>query len=144
MISIADLLTGPQQRKYLNLILAWALPPIMLQVAYGGDILWRHRKMVAAGLLPASVYLGWADSQAIKSGIWSISPRKTIGVDVIPHLPFEEFLFFLMTNIMLTFGVTLAQAQESEDRLPDGIRQQYLKWKHNFRSRAHSAGNLEN
>lgn len=135
LISTVDLFTGPQKRKYLDLILSWALPPIMLQVAFGGDILWRNRNMVATGIVPATLYLGWADSQAIGAGIWKINPKKTIGVDVIPHLPFEEFLFFLMTNVLLTFGVTLAQAQESEDRLPEGIRQKYLVWKRDMKAR---------
>jgi lycopene beta-cyclase len=128
-ISTIDLFRGPQQRKYLDLILAWALPPVMLQTAFGGDILWRHRRLLMVSLLPATAYLGWADSQAISAGIWKISPKKTVGLDVIPNLPLEEFLFFLMTNVLLTFGITLAQAQESEDRLPDGIRQRYLEWK---------------
>jgi lycopene cyclase domain-containing protein len=133
-VSTVDLFRGPQRRKYLDLILAWALPPVMLQTAFGGDILWRHRRLIAASLLPASAYLGWADSRAISEGIWKISTKKTIGVDVIPKLPLEEFLFFLMTNILLVFGITLAQAQESEDRLPEALRQRYLEWKHKLLS----------
>jgi lycopene cyclase domain-containing protein len=128
-VSTIDLFRGSKRRKYLDLILAWALPPVMLQVAFGGDILWRHRRLVAAGLLPASAYLGWADSQAIGEGIWHISPKQTVGIDVIPKLPLEEFLFFFMTNVLLIFGITLAQAKESEDRLPEALRVRYLEWK---------------
>jgi lycopene cyclase domain-containing protein len=101
----------------------------MLQTAFGGDILWRNRRLVAASILPATAYLGWADSQAIHSGTWAINPKNTVGVDVIPNLPLEEFLFFLLTNTLLVFGVTLVQSKESENRLPALVLQPYLDFK---------------
>lgn len=127
--SVLILLRGNPRHKYLGLILGWALPPIMLQTAFGGDILWRNRTLVAASILPATVYLGWADSQAIHAGTWAINPANTVGVEVIPNLPFEEFLFFLLTNTLLVFGVTLVQSKESENRLPARLRQRYFKFK---------------
>jgi lycopene cyclase domain-containing protein len=127
--SVAMLLRGKPNEKYLSLILSWALPPIMLQTAFGGDILWRNRRLVAASILPATAYLGWADSQAIHAGTWAINPKNTVGVDVIPNLPLEEFLFFLLTNTLLVFGVTLVQSKESENRLPALVLQPYLDFK---------------
>ncbi|RME57749.1 MAG: lycopene cyclase domain-containing protein, partial [Caldilineae bacterium] len=41
------LLGRVQVATYLALILVWALPPIGLQLAFGGDILWRYRRPVA-------------------------------------------------------------------------------------------------
>lgn len=118
------------RRNYLSLILAWALPPIMLQVGFGGDILWRHRKLLAASILPATAYLGATDSLAIESGTWAINPENTVGVDVVSkHLPFEELLFFFITNVLLAFGVTLVQSKESEKRLPAWIKPAYDNWK---------------
>jgi lycopene beta-cyclase len=128
-VSLAMLCNGNPRHKYLGLILGWALPPIMLQTAFGGDILWRYRRLVAASILPATAYLGWADSQAIHAGTWAINPKNTIGVEVIPNLPFEEFLFFLLTNTLLVFGVTLVQSTESENRLPASIRERYFNFK---------------
>jgi lycopene beta-cyclase len=118
-----------QRDNYLGLILGWALPPIMLQVGFGGDILWKHRRLIAAGILPTTTYLGITDSLAIGSGTWSINPEKTVRHEVIPHLPFEELLFFFLTNVLLVFGVTLVQDHESEKRLPSGLRDWYFEEK---------------
>lgn len=115
--------------NYMGLILAWALPPIMLQSAFGGDILWRHRKLVAAGIAPATAYLGLVDSVAIGHGTWRINPENTLKIDVIKNLPLEEFTFFLLTNTLLVFGMTLVQAKESENRLPAFLKEPYLKLK---------------
>lgn len=129
LLAARSLIKPETRDNYLGLILAWALPPIMLQVGFGGDILWRHRKLLAASILPSTAYLGYSDSLAIESGTWHINPDKTINVDVIPNLPFEELLFFFLTNVLLSFGVTLVQAEESENRLPDTIKPYYLQLK---------------
>jgi lycopene cyclase domain-containing protein len=127
--SLAGLWRGGPRWRYMSLILSWALPPVMLQTAFGGDILWRHRKLIAAAVVPASIYLGAADSRAIRAGTWNISPRKTLGIDVIPHLPLEEFVFFCLTNLLLVFGVTLVMSKESERRLPVQWRSRYERFK---------------
>ncbi|MEQ8674350.1 MAG: lycopene cyclase domain-containing protein [Aggregatilineales bacterium] len=120
-----------QDRKnYLHLILTWALPPIMIQTALGGDILWRHRKLILASILPATAYLGATDSLAIESGTWTINPENITGLNAISkHLPFEELLFFFLTNVLLVFGVTLVQAKESENRLPEMLKPYYTRFK---------------
>lgn len=127
--SLFGLWRGGQRWRYMSLILSWALPPVMLQTAFGGDILWRHRKLIATAVVPASLYLGAADSRAIRAGTWNISPHKTLGIDVIPHLPLEEFVFFCLTNLLLVFGVTLVMSKESERRLPVRWRSRYERFK---------------
>ena len=129
VVSLMALWKGGHRLRYLSLITGWALPPIMLQTAFGGDILWRHRKLIASTVVPASVYLGLADSRAIRAGTWNISPRRTVGISVIPHLPLEEFLFFCLTNLLLVFGVTLVLSKESEKRLPNFLRGRYERFK---------------
>jgi len=129
LASVYGLWKGGTRRRYLSLITSWALPPIMLQTAFGGDILWRHRKLIATALIPSSLYLGISDSKAIRAGTWHISPKKTIGVDVIPDLPFEEALFFFLTNLLLIFGVTLVLSKESEKRLPAFMLAGYERFK---------------
>lgn len=105
------------QATYLALILAWALPPIALQLAFGADILWRYRKLVVTAVLVPTLYLALADTLAIAEGIWIISPTQTLGVHLPGGLPVEEALFFLVTNILIGFGMTLALAEESWQRL---------------------------
>lgn len=111
--SIAILASGWKPATYLGLLLVWALPPIIVQLAFGADILWRHRRIVAIGILVPTLYLSWADSLAITAGTWTIAPDQSLGILLGGVLPIEEALFFLMTNILITFGSTLMIAQES-------------------------------
>lgn len=101
---------------YISLLFAWALPPIMLQIIFGGDVLWQRRKLALSALIPTTLYLAAADRLAITNGNWTINPAKTVGLHLFGTLPLEEFLFFLMTNTLVAFGVTLVMAQESKRR----------------------------
>lgn len=127
--AVRRLLMTPNKDDYLGLILGWALPPIMFQTFFGGDILWRNRALLAAAILPATAYLGVSDSLAIGEGTWAINPENTVQTEVIRNLPFEELLFFFLTNVLLVFGVTLVQSPESEKRLPAFLRPGYSRWK---------------
>lgn len=117
LLSVFILATGWQPGTYLVLILVWALPPVMLQTAFGGDILWHYRRLVIPGILIPSTYLSAADSLAIRSGTWTISPAQTLGIYFLGGLPLEEFIFFLVTNVLIVFGMTLMLARESRQRL---------------------------
>jgi lycopene cyclase domain-containing protein len=114
---VAILVIGWQPGTYLGLELAWALFPIMLQMAFGGDILWRYRSLVLATLIPTWLYLCVADYLAIGLGTWIIAPDKSVGLEV-GHLPLEEIVFFLVTNMLIAFGMTLVMARESQSRAP--------------------------
>ena len=121
------LAAGWQPGTYLVLILAWALPPIMLQVGFGGDILWQHRRIVLVGLVPVTLFLAAADALAIADGIWTIDPQQTLNWLIGGILPFEEFLFFLITNVLIVFGMTLFLAAESQQRL-EQIKAAAVQW----------------
>lgn len=108
---------GWQPGTYLALILIWALPPITLQLGFGGDILWRHRRVVLLGLLPPTLFLAAADALAIADGIWTIDPAQSLNWLLGGILPIEEFLFFFITNVLVVFGMTLFLAAESQTRL---------------------------
>lgn len=109
------LVSGWEPVTYLAIILAWALPPIMIQLAFGADILWHYRKIVALTILPLFVYLSAADSLAISSGTWTINPGKSSGL-FIGTLPVEEAVFFLVTVTLISFGLTLSLAHASQKR----------------------------
>jgi lycopene cyclase domain-containing protein len=109
-----------QPGNYLALELVWALPPIALQLAFGADILWRYRRLVFTAILSLTLYLSTADALAINWGTWTINPQKSLGILLGGILPIEEFLFFLLTNVLITFGVVLILAQESHRRLANG------------------------
>jgi lycopene beta-cyclase len=130
--SVIVLAFGGTEATYLSITLAWALPPILLQLAVGADILWHYRKLVFWTLVPITLYLSLADSVAIGSGTWTIAPSQSFEI-FIPvfsnYLPLEEFIFFLMTNTLLVFGMTLVLARESQQRVFGEI----LPWVKNLR-----------
>jgi len=113
IIALVNLLSGWQPGKYLGLELVWALPPILLQLRFGIDILLHHRRLVLLTIVPTTIYLSLADSLAISSGIWTIHPEYSLGVFLGEHLPLEEFVFFLLTTMLVTFGLLLAIVTES-------------------------------
>lgn len=111
---------------YLALILAWALPPIMLQLAFAADILWQHRRLLLVTLVSVTLYLSAADALAIASGTWTINPALSLQIYLGGILPLEEFLFFLITNILLGFGMVLVLARQSQARLEAGLKRRSL------------------
>jgi lycopene cyclase domain-containing protein len=116
--SIMLLFSGWQPGSYLALELVWVLPPIMLQLAFGADILWRYRRLVIAVIASATLYLCGIDALAIDSGTWTINPELTTGILLGGVLPVEEAAFFLLTNTLLVFGLVLGLANTSFYRLP--------------------------
>jgi lycopene cyclase domain-containing protein len=123
--SVLLLLSRWQPGTYLALELSWALPPIMLQLFFGADILWRYRRTVLPAVLLPTLYLATTDALAINSGIWTISPEQSLHWLLFGVLPFEELIFFMLTNVLVVFGVTLALAPESAPR-PQQIKEQLL------------------
>lgn len=115
--SALALLAGVQPATYLALELVWALPPIGLQLAFGADILWRYRRVVLLTLAPLTLYLSAADALAIGWGTWTIDPAQSLHILIGGVLPLEELVFFLLTNTLLTFGMVLVWAEESQARL---------------------------
>ncbi|MHA2227113.1 MAG: lycopene cyclase domain-containing protein [Candidatus Hodarchaeales archaeon] len=102
---------------YLNLILLWGIPPILIQLIYGADILWLSRRDLFLIITFSTFYLAIADAIAIADGIWKISINTSTGILLAGILPIEEFVFFLITNILITFGLTLMIDSRSIDRL---------------------------
>jgi lycopene beta-cyclase len=116
LISLGLLFSELKQFTYLSLELAWALPPMLIQLAFGADILWKQRKLVLSAIASVTVFLSLADLIAIGMGTWTIDPAQSTGILLANILPIEELIFFLLTNILIVFGTTLALADESKTR----------------------------
>ena len=128
LASVLLLASGWQPGTYMGLELVWALPPIALQLAFGADILWRYRRLLLLVIVPMTLYLSTADAIAINGGIWTINPEKSVDLLLGGILPVEEFLFFLLTNTLVTFGITLVMAQASHERFGQ-IRRRLGEWR---------------
>jgi lycopene cyclase domain-containing protein len=110
-----------QPLTYLSITLFWALPAIFPQFLYGADILWHHRKLVFLSIFVPSTYLSLMDIIALTDTTWSISKEQTTGILFLGILPLEEVVFFFITNVLITFGMTLL--------LSDIGKKRFLDWK---------------
>jgi lycopene cyclase domain-containing protein len=118
MVSLFVWLSGWEPGTYLAITLVWALPAIAPQLAFGADILWQHRRLLGAVVLTGAGYLSAMDALAISAGTWTIDPSQSTGV-LIGNLPVEEAVFFLITVVLLSFGMTLLLSDASQERLEE-------------------------
>ena len=88
--------------------LTWAVPILVGQSAL---LARRHllREALREAWLPvafATLWFSFADHFAIASGVWSFAPGLHCGV-TLARVPIEEGLFFLITSLLVSFGVVL-------------------------------------
>jgi lycopene cyclase domain-containing protein len=113
---------------YLSIIFFWALPAVLPQLLFGADILWHYRKLVVLGILIPGTYLSLMDILALKDTTWSISSDQTTGVLFFGILPIEEVVFFFITSMLVTFGMTLLLANVSQERFAE-VKERLRGWK---------------
>jgi len=116
VVSLSVLLSGWEPGTYLAITLTWALPAIAPQLAFGADILWHYRRLLGTIILTGAGYLSAMDALAISSGTWTIDPAQSTGI-LIGNLPIEEAVFFAITVVLVSFGITLLLADVSQGRL---------------------------
>jgi lycopene cyclase domain-containing protein len=114
---------GDPKWTYLSIILFWALPAILPQLLFGADILWHYRKLTFWAIMIPGTYLSLMDIVALSDTTWSISKSQTTGILFFKILPLEEVVFFFITNILISFGMTLLLANVSEGRLAETKKQ---------------------
>jgi lycopene cyclase domain-containing protein len=119
---------GAEKWTYLGIILFWALPAILPQLLFGADILWHYRKLVFWAIMVPGTYLSLMDIVALRDTTWSISKSQTTGILFFGILPLEEVVFFFITNVLITFGMTLLLANLGQERYEE-IKMQLLAWK---------------
>jgi len=118
VVSLSVLLSGWEPGTYLAITLTWALPAIAPQLAFGADILWHYRRLLGTVILTGASYLSAMDAIAIEAGTWTIAPSQSTGI-LIGNLPIEEAVFFMVTIVLVTFGITLLLADVSQVRLDE-------------------------
>jgi lycopene beta-cyclase len=100
----ALLVTGFEKGTYMGLILAWAFPVVAGLGVFSGRAMVSRARTVFWSIAVPTVYLWVADRLAIGNGIWSIDDATSLGFDPL-GLPIEEAVFFLVTNILVVFGL---------------------------------------
>jgi lycopene cyclase domain-containing protein len=117
-VSLFVLLSDWEPGTYLAITLTWALPAITPQLAFGADILWHYRRLLGTVILTGAGYLSAMDALAISSGTWTINPAQSTGI-FVGALPIEEAVFFVVTVVLVSFGITLLLAITSQERLEE-------------------------
>lgn len=72
-----------------------------------------YRGRLAAVLPPALAVTAWltaADHLAISAGVWCFGEGKNLGIR-LGAVPLEEAIFFLITNLLVAFGLALLSAR---------------------------------
>jgi putative membrane protein len=121
---------GDTKWTYLSITLFWALPAILPQLLFGADILWHYRKLVFWAIMVPGTYLSLMDIVALTDTTWSISKEQTTGILFFGILPLEEVVFFFITNVLITFGLTLLLATVSQERVEE-LKQWIGRWRRN-------------
>lgn len=72
---------------------------------FGKGVYRQARRAVYAVAPVAAIFLIW-DAVAIAAGIWTYDGRYLAGVDIPPHVPIEEVLFFVVIPLcgLLTYN----------------------------------------
>ena len=123
LLSTIVLLTEWKPGTYLTLILSWAFIPVVIQFFYGADLLLANWRLVCMAFLVPTIYLWIVYSLSISSGTWTIDPAQTTGL-MLGSLPVEEMLFFLMTNIIIVFGINLLLSDYTQHL----VQQLLMRW----------------
>ncbi|TQS34399.1 hypothetical protein Golomagni_05220 [Golovinomyces magnicellulatus] len=129
VIGLCFILSVPLCRSgestYLALILLWAMPFILLLWTLSSQFL--VKLPLVNTLVPIALptlYLWVVDTLALKRGTWIIEPKTKLGIYVWDGLEIEEATFFLLTNILVVFGLvafdhSLAIIQSFPDLFPN-------------------------
>ena len=105
---------------YFELILLWSIPILIFQWTYGYFALLSNLRVWVKTVVFSTASLAIADQWAIRGGIWSIDDRFSLGHMTwigLPDLPVEEFVFFLATSLMCSWGLTLAMVVSFQARI---------------------------
>lgn len=142
LISLFLWLSDWHKIQYLSITLSWALLPVMLQIGFGGDILWRQRRLLFWGIAVPTLYLCAVDALAIDAGTWTIAPDQSSGI-LLGTLPLEEAIFFFVTNLLIVLGTVLVLEKESQQRAPTAVLK-VLKKLAKQRNSTHSQFSIHN
>jgi len=111
---VAVFFSGWKPGVYFGLQFGWLLLPVIPQMWLGAHVLWHQRRVAIPGVVAPWLYLSAADFVAIGAGTWTIDPAQSTGILLGGVLPIEESAFFLLTNMLIVFGLVLFLGTDNE------------------------------
>ena len=106
---------------YAGLVLAWALPFLLVEWAFGWRTLTLEWRPLVATVLMSTAYLGCADVAGARDGIWAVDPAKTLGLSGGGFV-LEDWLTLLAANTLIAQTVILALDNDLLERLAARLR----------------------
>jgi lycopene cyclase domain-containing protein len=90
---------------YLGVLVACVLCTLPLELVLGARV-YRQPRRLALTLFAVGVPFLLLDWAAVEAGLWSFSPRHTLGARLAGRIPVEEVLFFVVIPLcaLLTHG----------------------------------------
>lgn len=91
---------------YMGLILVWASPFVLLLWTLAHQLI--LELPLSNTLVPIALptlYLWMVDTLALRRGTWVIEAGTKVGIHLWEGLELEEALFFLVTNVLIVFGL---------------------------------------
>ncbi|KAI1437819.1 hypothetical protein GGR50DRAFT_606492 [Xylaria sp. CBS 124048] len=106
---------------YMGLILVWACPILLLSLTLSGYFMIQlPTASVAIPICLPTLYLWVVDERALSRGTWVIGSKTKLGWNLWGSLALEEAVFFLLTNVLVVFGlVAFDRAMAVLDTFPD-------------------------
>lgn len=109
---------------YMGLILAWACPFLFITWSLAGEMLlsmpWTSTLLP---ILAPTFYLWLVDELSLRQEIWTIETGTKLNNQLFGSLDLEEAVFFLITNMLVAFGIAafdkaVAVCDAFPDRFP--------------------------
>lgn len=95
-----------QPTFYLGCILWWISPVVMFMWYGAGNFFVKKIIPCSIAILVPTLYLCWVDQFALKENIWHINEKTMLNIFVTEDLPFEEALFFFISNFIIVLAGT--------------------------------------
>lgn len=89
---------------YLGCILWWSCPVVIFLWFGAGNYFVKMSTTAAIAVIVPTLYLCWVDQIALKDDVWHINEKTSLKIFLAEDLPFEECLFFLITNVIVVLG----------------------------------------
>lgn len=101
-----SLIRQGQEGTYMGLILAWAGPFALFLWSLAYQFLLQLPDInTTVPIVVPTIYLWIVDTKALKRGTWVIEPGTKLGFQIWDGLEIEEAMFFLVTNLLIVFGL---------------------------------------
>ncbi|KAB8221220.1 Lycopene beta-cyclase [Aspergillus novoparasiticus] len=95
-----------EQFTYSGLIIIWASPFLLIQWLFSSAFIMALPKLeLMTSITLPTLFLWTVDTTSINQGTWTVEAPTKLGVQLWSGMDIEEVLFFLITNILIVFGL---------------------------------------